>query len=915
MPAPVPPMAADEPNAEFGGEAIGPDETSRKSDRRTAKRRAAMPSRDHIAANDDAPSIGGLIYALNQKPSRRPFTVATFASLGWACATLGYAAYFWGNEIVSGSGITAFLGRPEMLTLLATLLGPIGLMFALAVIAYRSEEMRLRSSAMTEVAVRLAEPDRMAEQSVASLGQAVRRQVSFMNDAVTQALGRAGELEALVHSEVAALERSYTDNERKIRSLIHELANERDALVNTGDRVSGTLRSMGAEVPELIEKLSSQQIKLAKIIEGANVNLGQLESAMAQQTGELENAVESRTVRLQEVLGEYTQALSGSLDQRMEQIGTTIASRTGDLQIVFEEYTKALDVTLDNRTASMGQQLEHHASQLDNQLLGRTQALDDAFNERLRLFDEAILRTTSAIDSSIGDKTVALTTALDSHAKSLGETLSRQSMELDESLLQGISAVRRTSENITRQSIKALEGLAGQSELLQNVSENLLGQINTITNRFDNQSQQIIRSANALETANFKIDKTLQARQADLSNTLDRLSGKADELNHAALGYTRQIEGSLTEAESRARQLTSELARSTEERSRSTIADIERMSTAASDTTTRALDDLRSRFTNVSTEMTQGLSTLTTQVTESTGEARRRAAEAANQLAAEQDRLRQQAQTLPDTTRESADAMRRVLQDHLRAIDELSTLSRREASQRDVSRPLPPSQSQQPARPLVTLPNPQPPREDPSRSINSLSSALSQELARARSQPPQQHQQQQQPMTPPGAAYAPAGDGREGWSLGDLLKRASADDEHVQQVRSNAQVRGQAAQSYPAPQAVGAPRGGLDFAVAARALDPATATAIWQRLGTGQRGIMVRSIYTPEGRLLFDDTVNRLQREPAFAETTGQYLVDFERVLQEADRQDPSGGAAQQHLRSDYGRVYLFLAHAAGRIS
>ena len=46
----------------------------------SAKRRAAMPSRDQIAANDDAPSIGGLIYALNQKPSRRPFSIAAVAS-------------------------------------------------------------------------------------------------------------------------------------------------------------------------------------------------------------------------------------------------------------------------------------------------------------------------------------------------------------------------------------------------------------------------------------------------------------------------------------------------------------------------------------------------------------------------------------------------------------------------------------------------------------------------------------------------------------------------------------------------------------------------------------------------------------------------------------------------------------------
>ena len=62
--------------------------------------------------------------------------------------------------------------------------------------------------------------------------------------------------------------------------------------------------------------------------------------------------------------------------------------------------------------------------------------------------------------------------------------------------MNGINSVRSTSENISRQSIKAIEGLAGQSDLLRNVSENLLTQINSVTNRFENQGQAIMRSAN-----------------------------------------------------------------------------------------------------------------------------------------------------------------------------------------------------------------------------------------------------------------------------------------------------------------------------------------------------------------------------------------------------------------------------------
>ncbi len=66
---------------------------------------------------------------------------------------------------------------------------------------------------------------------------------------------------------------------------------------------------------------------------------------------------------------------------------------------------------------------------------------------------------------------------METHARQLADTLGRQSQNLDEQLMQGISAVRRTSENITRQSVKAIEGLSGQADMLKTVSENLLTQI------------------------------------------------------------------------------------------------------------------------------------------------------------------------------------------------------------------------------------------------------------------------------------------------------------------------------------------------------------------------------------------------------------------------------------------------------
>jgi hypothetical protein len=187
--------------------------------RRPAPRRIAA-----AAANDDLPSIGGLIFALQQKPSKSPFLVALVASLIWFVIGGIFAYSLIANQLAAPGGMSDLLTNPSALTAAVTILVPIAIFWFLALLVWRAQELRLMASAMTEVAVRLAEPDKLAEQSVASLGQTIRRQVAAMNDAISRAIGRAGELEALVHNEVATLERSYSDNELRVRGLISELA-------------------------------------------------------------------------------------------------------------------------------------------------------------------------------------------------------------------------------------------------------------------------------------------------------------------------------------------------------------------------------------------------------------------------------------------------------------------------------------------------------------------------------------------------------------------------------------------------------------------------------------------------------------------------------------------------------------------
>jgi hypothetical protein len=101
----------------------------------------------------------------------------------------------------------------------------------------------------------------------------------------------------------------------------------------------------------------------------------------------------------------------------------------------------------------------------------------------------------------------------------------------------------------------------------------------------------------------------------------------------------------------------------------------------------------------------------------------------------------------------------------------------------------------------------------------------------------------------------------------------------------------------------------------ARALDSAAASAVWSRFRAGQRGIMVRSIYTTEGRLLFDEVTRRYRADAHFQRMVNGYLDDFEHSLHDTEQRDSTGHMLAQQLVSDMGRVYLFLAHASGRLS
>ena len=413
------------------------------------------------------------------------------------------------------------LRDPAALTLGATLFVPVALFWFLALLIWRAQELRLMASAMTEVAVRLAEPDKMAAQSVASLGQTIRRQVAAMNDAISRALGRAGELEALVHNEVAALERSYSENELRIRGLIDELASERDALSNNSERVMETLRGVGSQVTKDISDAGDQATK-----------------SLASATSTLANSLSARGSKITEAIS----AAGTAVDNKLSERGAAV---THQLSTQGESVTKMLDNAGNNVSAALSaatkkvtdvvdvksNQLVNSLSAIGNQLVQDIPGLLDRLDgEQKRL---------SNIISGASKNFTALEAALAERTTQLDGTLKNRTEELKATLAERIKALDSTVQEQT----KSLESMVGNQA---KVIEGTVGKLqSSVQNQSASIESMVGNQAKAIEGTVGKLESAVQNQSASIesmvNNQAKAIEGTVGKLHAAVQNQAKVI--------------------------------------------------------------------------------------------------------------------------------------------------------------------------------------------------------------------------------------------------------------------------------------------------------------------------------------------------------------------------------------
>lgn len=460
-------------------------------------------------ANDDRRSVGALRQALNIAPNHSIMALTIVSMAFWAICWTFYI-YFNKSDIVDPSGA---LLSPKLVLALGALIGPIAFLFITGLMARRAHEMRLIANSMTEVAIRLIEPETIATEQVVSLSQAIRREAASMGDGIERALTRAGELEVIVRTEVTNLERSYTENERRIRLLIDELTREREAIIVNADNARTAL--FGAR-DALSQELAASSIHLAEAVSAAGERVT---SSLGLKSDEIRLALEKASDEFESSLEAHGRVVSHVLSEA----GSDVVARMNDSSDVLSlRFSQGVDDAA-------------------RKLYENGEALTEVFVAQ----GEAIVQRFEGLGSSLTDSLTqqgeSLTLQLAQAHDVIHETIATRGGELEQSLAQtsnrlltGVGAQIDEAQELFEKSEARLLNLMEQSQEQAKVSfeqrSQLLGQ--TLTESLTLSAAALVEQVDSVKERFFSV----------ASEAVSAIGVHGDQMSEAIVGSLQQFE-------------------------------------------------------------------------------------------------------------------------------------------------------------------------------------------------------------------------------------------------------------------------------------------------------------------------------------------------------------------------------------
>ena len=430
-----------------------------------------------------------------------------------------------------------------------------------------------------------------------------------------------------------------------------------------------------------------------------------------------------------------------------------------------------------------------------------------------------------------------------------------------------------------------LDGVGRQVEAMRSATGTALDDAGSVAGALDEHHRALAASARDLRATHEAVESEIERRRIALDALASSIGERAGELDAAMGHFTALIGETLGAAENRARDLGAYLAETAQAAAGLVGDHFEEVRFATGREGEKAAAALEQAYAGAVRDMERLFADALERFRGSAGEVGGMASEIARQFEEARADLQRATIELPRETAEQAQEVRRVIGQQVEALEALTALIVHVGDGEDAP-DAPRGRSATPA----ALPAPAPALPAPKATV---------------------------PASIPAASAR--GGKRGGW-LSDLLAKVDRDDAADEATRAETSM----AEAVPAATPVLAGQaGGTAGALAAldgvatdiaRLVYDSALIDAWDRHARGERGAFTERLYTPAGQASFAEIRHRYDADTAFRETVERYVGEFERLLRDAGQADIDGARARGIIAAATGKVYVLLAHAAGRL-
>lgn len=498
------------------------------------------------AANEDSPAAGALYRLIARRPSKRIPAVAGVASLFCLGAA---AAYLWG--LYGAEGLSRLTPNEIVLIGLGMSL-PVILVWLVAYTIWRGQEMKFMAEALARTAVRMTDPADPASEEIATISQAVRRELDAMKEGLAQALAETTRLNTLVAEELDSIDKGTSRAEERTRVMGELLTEQREGLGELARAIGSESDTVARSIREQVDAVRGLVDKAATTLEDAGTRVVAQTETLARVSEAARAGADATTSMLDrqasrlEVVANTALSQADTLAQRYEtkrqligEAADKLSTEREKLEAVFEEHRDnmlAADQAMSERTQEIGRAAAELAARLNatfDNAAERAKALDETISADILRAVTEMSEASGTISRSAGAATRAIGATVDElrgATGALGEDVTRAAAEaIGATVAQIRAATSMMASDVTKAAATLSTDIAERTNALRVIVTKAVSDSDHAGERFN---AAMIRLGGAAKEAGRAMQEASGELEARLSRMPAEAAASAATLNH-----------------------------------------------------------------------------------------------------------------------------------------------------------------------------------------------------------------------------------------------------------------------------------------------------------------------------------------------------------------------------------------------